>query len=381
MAEPGELDDAAATAWAALGSARSADPYDWDPATEAATPPMEDPALVAIGSLTAEASNGGGRNGSGRDGPGRDGSARDAESPFEAGPLAVGQAEAVSAPVRRRKPRAARAPGERIAGAKSRRVTAAGAPSPATSRSPAPPRRTAAPTPVPASCPYCASLLEPAPDASRRCGRCRQRIVVRRLDGRAVYLTEAAVSVFEAERQRVASTGRWTRERARWLRLATAAGAPAGRIQRLTSAVLSEEVIEAARGLYLATVEKAFRAAKREHRWEQAATIRREQALALYRAVRSPVPPPDEVLALHREAAATDLRGLSDISRDAALVAAPCCEACAADVGRTFRISRELQGARLPHAGCPRGLCRCRWDLADRERSLVARYLRRRSRT
>jgi hypothetical protein len=88
-------------------------------------------------------------------------------------------------------------------------------------------RTTQAPTPSStALCPYCALPLPTAPVSSQRCPRCRQRFIVKRVDGRAIYLTEAAVPVFVAERRRVAASARLTRERDRWLRLAAAAGAP-----------------------------------------------------------------------------------------------------------------------------------------------------------
>ena len=124
--------------------------------------------------------------------------------------------------------------------------------------------------PVAAACPYCAVLLQPAPASSQRCARCRQRIVVRRVDGRAVYLTEAALPVFQAERRRIASAGRLNRDRARWLKLAAAAGAPADRAARLGAAEVSEQVVEGCRTLYMSAVERAFRAARRERRWEDA---------------------------------------------------------------------------------------------------------------
>ena len=69
-------------------------------------------------------------------------------------------------------------------------------------------------------------------------------------------------------------------------------------------------------------------------------------------------------MALYREGVAAELRGIAEISRDAELVAASCCDACRADHHRIFRISTELRQPRLPHADCPRGLCRCHWDLA-----------------
>jgi hypothetical protein len=237
----------------------------------------------------------------------------------------------------------------------------------------------AAPVAIAPSCPYCAVLLQPAPTTSRRCLRCRHRIVVKRVAGRAVYLTEAAVEVFEAERKRSASAGRLARERARWLTLAAAAGAPPERSSRLLAAAVSEELVDSARALYLATVERSFQVARRERRWEDASRIRREHAAVLYRMAKSPVPPPAEIVKLHRDGVTAELRGIAAIARDAELVAATCCDTCRAEDGRVLRVSAELRAPRLPHDGCPKGLCRCRWALAT-PRTTVQRYLRRRPR-
>lgn len=260
-------------------------------------------------------------------------------------------------------PKAARTPARRKSRARSRTVVA-----------PPPP-----PAPVViAHCPYCALVLDPAPTVSRRCDRCRQRIMVKRVDGQAVYLTEAAVQVFDSERRRIANAGRLTRERERWLRLAATAGAPAGRQAQLAAARLSEEVVAASRSLYLTTVDRAVRTAKRDRDWDGASRIRRDQAMALYRLAGSPVPPPADVVATYQEGVAAELRGVAEISRDAELVSARCCDACRADDGRIFRITSELRTLRLPHADCPKGLCRCHWDLAARDRRTIRRYLQRR---
>lgn len=230
---------------------------------------------------------------------------------------------------------------------------------------------------VAASCPYCAALLEPPPKSSRGCPRCRHRIVVKRIDGRAVYLTEAAVLYFEAERRRIASSQRWTRERQRWLKLAAAAEAPPERAARLAAAQLSEEAVDAARALYMNTVERAFRSAKRDRRWEDASRIRREQAMALFRLAGSGSIPPEAIVTLHRAGVAAELRGIAEIAKDAELVSAACCDICRADDGRICRITQELLAPRLPHPGCPKGLCRCRWDLTARDRTTLRRYQRR----
>jgi hypothetical protein len=130
---------------------------------------------------------------------------------------------------------------------------------------------------------------------------------VKHIEGRAVYLTEAAVPVFVAERRRIAASGRLTRERERWLRLAAAAGAPAQSQARLAAARLSEGAVDAARTLYLTTVDRAFRAARRDHDWEAASRIRREKASVFYRVAGSPLPPPADLVTMFREGVVAEL--------------------------------------------------------------------------
>ena len=212
-----------------------------------------------------------------------------------------------------------------------------------------------------AACPYCGVLLDPAPERGRLCPRCRRKIVVRRAEGRLVLLTEEAVDVFEGERERETKERAWTVEQRNWLGLAKSVSAPEDRIARLSAARPSEAVVVAARELYLVTAERGVRTAKREKRWEEVARIRRAQAAALYRASGSAVPPPEDVVALHREWSVAALRFHAGIGAQVELVAAGCCTTCGRDNGRAFAISAELRGQRLPHAGCPKGLCPCDW--------------------
>ncbi len=211
------------------------------------------------------------------------------------------------------------------------------------------------------SCPYCAFLLDPPPARGRLCPRCRQRIVVRHLAGRAIYLTEAAVPVFDNERRRTDDQLRWTAERRRWLHLAKGVKVPADRRARVERAPLSAEAVRAARTLYLSAVEREVRTARGARRWSDVAALRREQAAALFEEAGSPVPPPEDIVRLHQEGATAALRAMADIARQADLVGAGCCAACRADDGRTFRITDEIRVPRLPHRGCPRGLCACDW--------------------
>ena len=212
-----------------------------------------------------------------------------------------------------------------------------------------------------AACPSCAFWIVPPPRSSRLCPRCRERIVVRHVEGRAVYFTEAAVQVFEAERQRELDEQRWTLERGEWLRLAKIAGATEARRQRLEGQHPSAEAVEASKALYLSSVDNAVRAARRVKHWSEVGRLRREQAAALFAEAGSPVPPPADIVALHKEAAAAQLRALAPTGTHAELIGAGCCRACRGDDGKAFKIVDELRAKRLPHADCPRGLCACEW--------------------
>ena len=230
-----------------------------------------------------------------------------------------------------------------------------------------PPVELAPPPPEPpapvvqVACPNCGVVLDPPPDHTRLCPRCRHRIVVRHAEGRAIYLTEAAVEVFETERQHEIDQRAWARARRDWLHLARLAGAPVDRRDRLARAPLTAAAVESSQRLYLVAAERAVRIARREKRWDDVARIRRRQAAALFEAAGGTPPPDDAVVGLHREAAAAALRALALVSREAELVGASCCAACRADNEKVFRIADELRVPRLPHADCPRGLCECDW--------------------
>jgi hypothetical protein len=234
------------------------------------------------------------------------------------------------------------------------------------------PERTAAGTEAPAgkrrvareagaTCPYCALLLVPPPERGRLCPRCRRPIVVRRVDGRQVLLTKEAVEVFEAERLRESNERNWASERRRWLALARGVAAPVGKVSRLGAGPPSSSSVASARDLYLASAEKALRVARRAKRWSEVARIRRDQAAALYRESGAPVPPADTIVALHREWSVGALRAAAAVGADAELVSGGCCRVCDKDDGRAYRITTELRAQRLPHEGCPKGLCGCDW--------------------
>jgi hypothetical protein len=228
-----------------------------------------------------------------------------------------------------------------------------------------------------AACPYCAGLLDPAPQRGRLCPRCRRPIVVRRVAGRRVLLTKEALDVFEVERDRQIKERRWTRERQGWLALAKGVSAPVNRIERLGARRPSEAVVAASKDLYLAAAERAARTARREKNWSEVARIRRGQAAALYRESGSAVPPPDEVVALHRAWSAAALRSLVGFGSHVELVAAGCCATCEIDNGRVFRITAELRAQRLPHTNCPKGLCPCDWWPVPDAKALRKRRVRR----
>jgi hypothetical protein len=230
----------------------------------------------------------------------------------------------------------------------------------ASSRTRAAGRRTKAP-PVIAACPSCALLLDPPPAVSRRCVRCRGRIVVKRFPTGVLYLTESAAAAFEVDRRRIVEAARYARARERWLMLAAGVGVDPAVVERLASSPASAPSVAAARSLYVTAANRAFAAARRARRWADAAAIRRTQAAAVHRADDAPGELSAGALKLHRDAVQAELRGLREGARDATVTGPTCCDSCAADATLVARISDELKVPRLPHAGCPRGLCRCRW--------------------
>ena len=239
----------------------------------------------------------------------------------------------------------------------------AGEPTPAADEPPQP-----VVEPVPAAstaiaCPSCARIVDPAPVRARKCPFCRRTIVVRRTGGRTVYLTEAAVEVFLAERHREADIATWTAQRAEWLRLAHGVGAAPDRVARIAGRHLAPETVAEARTLYVATAVKLQKAAGKAGDWDVAARIGREQAGALYRDAGSPVPVPEDIAAIHAGAMTALLRSQARTGTHAEIVGGGCCPACRKDDGKLFAIKEELRTPRLPHAGCPHGLCACEWWL------------------
>ena len=126
---------------------------------------------------------------------------------------------------------------------------------------PAPPVRwrtaPAPPAPAVVACPNCGIVLDPPPKSTRLCPRCRRRIVVRRVEGRTIYLTEAAVEVFEAERSRTPSSRRGPASDATGWPSRDWSGRRADRRQRIDDATVVPPAVQAARTLYLAAVERA----------------------------------------------------------------------------------------------------------------------------
>ncbi len=199
-------------------------------------------------------------------------------------------------------------------------------------------------------------------------------MIVRSVGARVAILAEAALPFFEAERL---NEERWTRARDRWLELAREGGADDGEVPHIAGELISEPDVAAARAWYLSCVDRAFRVAERDRRWDEAARIRYEQADVLLRTAGSADPPSDEVVRLHRDAIAADLQSIGEVARDAEIRGDPCCEACRLDDRRVAQIAEELRTPTLPHVGCPDGLCRCRWFLTTHDQEHLATLLRR----
>lgn len=292
---------------------------------------------------------------------------------------------AESAPTAARPPTGASRAAPRQAARPAAAPATTGAPKPAPRPAPKPTgkRRRAISTLLPAACPTCGALLETIPTSARRCPDCRARIVVKRVEGRIVLLSESVVPLFDAERRRLADAERLKRAGGRWLQMAALAGAAPEVLEKRARALAARptsEAVSAARTLYATTVERACRAARRAKDWKTVSDLRLRQARAYHRTLGTQLPVDASVVALHREAMEAMLRRIAEVSREAELVGGTCCEACSAQSGREVRITAELKAPSLPHADCPAGLCGCRWDVPSRHREAITRLARRRAR-
>jgi len=232
------------------------------------------------------------------------------------------------------------------------------------------------PRPDPVPCPYCSVLIDPPP-RTRRCPSCHQQVIVRHVDGATVYLTASAAAVLEAERRREADVRLWTDARRHWITLAVSVHAPVDLCKKIAAMPISERAVEAARAVYRTASDQAVRDARETGHWVRVARIREIEADELYRDAGSPKPPPPDILAIYRESKTAVLHSLAVHGTVAELAAGTCCAACRAEEGVLVKIAAEVHKSRLPHAGCPRGLCGCDWSVAVPE----AKSPRRRKRT
>jgi len=140
--------------------------------------------------------------------------------------------------------------------------------------------------------------------------------------------------------------------------------APVDLCKKIAAMPISERAVEAARAVYRTASDQAVRDARETGHWVRVARIREIEADELYRDAGSPKPPPADILAIYRESKAAVLHSLAVHGTVAELAAGTCCAACRAEEGVLVKIAAELHKSRLPHAGCPRGLCGCDWSVA-----------------
>ncbi|MFN8632058.1 MAG: hypothetical protein U0838_17585, partial [Chloroflexota bacterium] len=177
-------------------------------------------------------------------------------------------------------------------------------------------------------------------------------------------LTESAAAVLEANRRREADEKAWTAARQHWLILAKSVRAPEDLIRQVAEMPLTERAVEGAKAVYRTAADQAVREARQGEHWVQVGRLRSIEATALYEDIGRPVPPPEDILAVYREAKAAVLHSLAAHSPVAELAGSSCCKACRTDDGELCTISHELRKPRLPHPDCPRGLCECDWFVA-----------------
>ena len=160
-------------------------------------------------------------------------------------------------------------------------------------------------------------------------------------------------------------SGRWSAERTEWLGRAARVKAPADELARLAAATLTAAVVERSRALYLDGAERAVRAARRKAEWSTVARIRRDEAAALYAEAGHPVPPPEDVVVLHREGMLAELHAIAATTQFAELVSARCCPACRAGDGTSVQDHHRAADAAPAPRGLPQGDLRVR--VVDRD--------------
>ncbi len=161
------------------------------------------------------------------------------------------------------------------------------------------------------------------------------------------------------------------------------AGGPAPAARRPSTP--SAEVVEASKALYLSAVDNAVRAARRVKHWTDVGRLRREQAAALFAEAGSPVPPPDDIVALHKESrggAAARARADRDARRaDRRRLLQGLPRRRRQGRSRSSRSSGpSASRTRAALAGCARASGGCRWP-RRRAAAAASPLLRRRSST
>jgi hypothetical protein len=156
----------------------------------------------------------------------------------------------------------------------------------------------------------------------------------------------------------------WTTARRYWLELAVSVQAPPDLCRQVVEMPLTDRAVEAARAVYRTAADHSVHDARKAGQWVRIIRIRQAEAEALYQDAGSPVPPPADIVAMYREAKSAVLLSLATHSPVAELAGSSCCPTCRGEDGGLFKIAAELRKPRLPHEGCPRGLCGCDWFVA-----------------
>lgn len=206
----------------------------------------------------------------------------------------------------------------------------------------------------PAACPYCGTVIDPAPARSRKCPACRESIVVRtrRSDGAKLLLTEAEGKQFDRQRELDAA-------RNDGIRRSQNIGASINDFERTEKELTEKWGFAPPRDVFWALGGKAALAAMNKRAWHELSRIYWGQARLLYEEGKSHIQ-------LAREASKASLQSYAEggFVRNVQVMAG-CCQLCNRDEGRKFAIAEALEKLPIPHEACENeGWCTCTWSAA-----------------
>ena len=211
---------------------------------------------------------------------------------------------------------------------------------------------------MPSACPYCGALMEPAPQRSRKCPECEQRIVVRtqRGTGGKQLLTVEEAARLDAQRKAKAARNKALR-RIEWLGVTD-------RDFDVRERQLAEQwgTDPHPGDVFWSIANEKITALGSEGQWHELSMLYQQMGAHLL----------DEGKPhrrLQQQAHEAELRHLATLSewepegrRRAVILANACCDACEQLDGQVFTFEEAMDAIPLPPEVCEREWCNCLWS-------------------